>query len=323
MRRIIAALIPLLALSEPVSAGDRTETIRFQAGRSSATISGSIQGYDGVNYMLGARAGQMVHVLFSPGHPACYFNFFVPGADTASHAGDVDGNEFSMRLSHSGNQRIQVYQMRNSARKGETCRYKVSVEVTGGGSAGGTGTETGSGALPPGGPRVMMAVCRDRAHQILRTQLPNVEVKYEGQRVDGTHAVNGSAFIHGIHETFQCSFNRSGTRIVHFVVNHDENRPVGGEGSRFDATGPINCALYEAQPYQTCKFGVVRKGNGTASLTVFHRDGTRRIIQFRDGEAVSSDSDAGVYGERRGDLTTVYVGSEERYEVVDAMMFGG
>lgn len=66
----------------------------------------------------------------------------------------------------------------------------------------------------------MMAVCRNRAHEILRTRIPEIETKYEGQRVDGTHAVNGTAYIRGKGETFQCSFDRSGRRIVRFVVNN-------------------------------------------------------------------------------------------------------
>jgi hypothetical protein len=70
------------------------------------------------------------------------------------------------------------------------------------------------------GPREMMAKCRDRAHQIMRTRLPDIETKYEGQRVDGTHAVNGTAYINDGEETFQCSFDRRGRRIIRFIVNN-------------------------------------------------------------------------------------------------------
>lgn len=65
----------------------------------------------------------------------------------------------------------------------------------------------------------MMAECRNRAHEVLRTRLPNIETKYEGQRTDGTHAVNGTTSIQGNRKTFQCSFNRRGNRIVKFIVN--------------------------------------------------------------------------------------------------------
>jgi hypothetical protein len=70
-------------------------------------------------------------------------------------------------------------------------------------------------------PAIMMAICRNRAHQILRAELRNIDTKYEGQRTDGTHAVNGDVrLIYGVRERFQCSFNRNGSKIVNFVVIH-------------------------------------------------------------------------------------------------------
>lgn len=78
----------------------------------------------------------------------------------------------------------------------------------------------GMGAeAPKADPASMMAVCRDRAAHVFHLRLPNVETKYEGQRVDGTHAVNGTAYLRQVEETFQCSFSADGNQIVQFVVN--------------------------------------------------------------------------------------------------------
>ncbi|MEZ5908797.1 MAG: hypothetical protein R3D31_08370 [Hyphomicrobiaceae bacterium] len=80
-------------------------------------------------------------------------------------------------------------------------------------------------------PERMMAECRARAGKALKTRLPNIETKYEGQRTDGTHAVNGTARFSGRTETFQCSFNRAGSRMVNFVINRTPAaapaKPVG------------------------------------------------------------------------------------------------
>ena len=46
-----------------------------------------------------------------------------------------------------------------------------------------------------------------------------MQVKYEGQRLDGTHAVNGSAAVRGRTETFQCLFEADGYRWKLFIVN--------------------------------------------------------------------------------------------------------
>ena len=66
----------------------------------------------------------------------------------------------------------------------------------------------------------MMAHCRARVNTELKIRLPNIETKYEGQRVDGTHAVNGTANVKGkTPETFECSFGKQGRKIVQFAVN--------------------------------------------------------------------------------------------------------
>lgn len=75
-------------------------------------------------------------------------------------------------------------------------------------------------------PEYMMQACRNRAHEVLHTRIPNIETKYEGQRTDGTHAVNGTAWLRGRTETFQCSFDSRGRNIIGFVVNN----PAGGGG---------------------------------------------------------------------------------------------
>jgi hypothetical protein len=133
---LITKLTTLLACAAvftgAAQAADKTVKVRFKAGASSATISGSIKGYDGVNYVLDARAGQTVSVLFNTRHSSCYFNFFEPGGgQNAVHIGSVDGNEYADNLSRSGRIRTQVYMMRAAARRGEVCRYSITFEITG------------------------------------------------------------------------------------------------------------------------------------------------------------------------------------------------
>lgn len=103
----------------------------------------------------------------------------------------------------------RLYQMRLGQLHAE-----VDVEVDG---------DDGGGAMAGSGgnanPGRMMAICRDRAVHVFHLRAGDVETKYEGQRTDGTHAVNGTAYMRGHEETFQCSFNASGTTIDRFIVN--------------------------------------------------------------------------------------------------------
>lgn len=78
--------------------------------------------------------------------------------------------------------------------------------------------EPGSQA-PQADPASMQANCRDRAAHVFHTRKPNIETKYEGQRTDGSHAINGTVYLRNVEETFQCSFNTDGSRITQFVVN--------------------------------------------------------------------------------------------------------
>ena len=72
--------------------------------------------------------------------------------------------------------------------------------------------------------------------------------------------------------------------------------------------------------------GVVRRGGGTADVTVFWPDGGSRVLSFEKGLPTGSDrsaaeGDASLSSERQNDLTLLRVGPE-RFEVPDAVLFG-
>lgn len=97
-------------------------------------------------------------------------------------------------------------------------------------------------------------------------------------------------------------------------------------GTNYHATGTIPCAMAAAQPMGSCAFGVTRMGAGSGRVTITRPDGQARTIVFDRGEATGTDenpADAGTFqATRQGDLTSVHVG-EERYEIPDAVLFGG
>ena len=72
--------------------------------------------------------------------------------------------------------------------------------------------------LAQGTPEGMMDECRSRAVTVFGAIFESIDAAYEGQRTDGTHAVNGSVNVRGP-ETFQCSFDQAGYRIEQFLVN--------------------------------------------------------------------------------------------------------
>jgi hypothetical protein len=95
----------------------------------------------------------------------------------------------------------------------------------------------------------------------------------------------------------------------------------------FDAVGPVPCAKGIGAPMATCAMGVARDDGGSATVVVTKPDGVERILFFKDGAFLYSDtSQAGGGFEssatRESDLTLIRV-DDERYEIPDAVIFGG
>ena len=80
-RIAVLATATLFATGETALAADRTETVKFAAGASNATVKGAIKGYDGIVYRLDAGAGQVMQVLFDPSSRSCYFNVATPDGE--------------------------------------------------------------------------------------------------------------------------------------------------------------------------------------------------------------------------------------------------
>jgi len=198
------------------------------------------------------------------------------------------------------------------------------------------GAQSSSSHGSAGSVDTMLADRRARAAEKFGVSAGSVEVKYEGQRTDATHAINGSTTVHGRTETFQCSYDGSGRQLVNFVVSTPHGGGHGGHGASasqragegdFDARGQVPCAQHKGQPMGQCDFGVTRSGNGTATVVITRPDGRTRAIYFENGKAIGADtSQADGYGEFRAekeaDLHRIRVG-DERYEIPEAVIYGG
>ena len=122
-----------LALVQPALA--EQVVVSFAKGTSSQTLKGSIKGDQSRDYIVDARAGQTLTVEFKPSNASAYFNVIAPGADSAMFIGSTEGNRFSGPLTTSGRHTVQVYLMRNAARRGEVANYTITIGVTGAAAA--------------------------------------------------------------------------------------------------------------------------------------------------------------------------------------------
>ena len=113
----------------PVASG-RTEEIRFLRGTSSANRRGAIKGYETMTYALDVRAGQNLVFALQSSNPSGYFNITAPRAEQPFFVGSMAGNRYRGRAQYSGRYKVEIYLMRNAARRGETSRYNLDVAVT-------------------------------------------------------------------------------------------------------------------------------------------------------------------------------------------------
>jgi hypothetical protein len=98
------------------------------------------------------------------------------------------------------------------------------------------------------------------------------------------------------------------------------------KGTNYHATGNVPCRMKPGQPTGSCPFGVTREGGGNGTVTITKPDGRTRAIFFQKGKAVGADvsqADPGGFSARReSDLNIIDIGAE-RYEIPDAVVFGG
>lgn len=128
---LAAAILAAATLTAVSTHADdvRRETVRFSAGSSGATINAKLKGYDTVQYMLSVTAGQKMSVQLDSSNTSLYFNVTAPGVEAALYNGSIDGNGTSITIPSSGKYLIDVYLMRNAARRGETASYTLTLYV--------------------------------------------------------------------------------------------------------------------------------------------------------------------------------------------------
>lgn len=121
-------LIPATVLAQ---SDISTQRIQFQPGTTSTTTEGSIEGYQIIDYVLNATAGQYMNISMSTNNSSNYFNILAPDeTEVALFNGSINGNQYEGTLSQGGDYKIRVYLMRNAARRNEVANYRLDMMVS-------------------------------------------------------------------------------------------------------------------------------------------------------------------------------------------------
>jgi hypothetical protein len=127
----------------------RKERVQFKKGAVTASIKSRIKGYETVDYLLGAKAGQTMRVDLQTNNGANYFNVLPPGSDAAIAIGSTLGSTWTGTLPVDGDYTVRVYLMRSAARRNETANYTLSVGITGSADAKVAGTSYHATGMVP------------------------------------------------------------------------------------------------------------------------------------------------------------------------------
>lgn len=125
----VAALFLMIGGLPALADDIRREAVHFAPGTSGVTLNSKVKGYDSVQYSLAVKAGQKVSAQLDSSNSSLYFNITAPGASEALYNGSINGNGTTLTIPSSGEYLIDVYLMRNAARRDETASYAMTLYV--------------------------------------------------------------------------------------------------------------------------------------------------------------------------------------------------
>lgn len=130
-RNILGAfsVLAILSIQTGLEAAPRTERVAFAKGASSKVIKGTVKGYDYVDYVIGAKGGQLLTVSLTSNRQSNYFNIMPRGSDTAYYNSSINGNSFRGPIPATGDQVIRVYIYRNDARRGVVANFTLKIAI--------------------------------------------------------------------------------------------------------------------------------------------------------------------------------------------------
>jgi hypothetical protein len=130
----IGFLAVLFLPAGPATAQDQPHRITVTRDGGAHLERGTIRGYDEVRYQVSAGAAGVLRIGLKSVVGSNLFNVYAPGTqpgkDEAIFKGASEETKAELPLSKPGDYLIQVFLMRNAARRGTTSRYTLSVELT-------------------------------------------------------------------------------------------------------------------------------------------------------------------------------------------------
>ncbi|MEO4041634.1 SH3 domain-containing protein [Hoeflea sp. CAU 1731] len=322
--KFVLCLFLVLLTGNALSQDMRTETVHFAAGTTGTSIDGQIKGYDSVLYIVGAAAGQTMSVRMDTSNGANYFNIFEPGkqpGDAAMFIGSTSGNDYSGRLAASGDYSILVYMMRSAARRDEIAHFTLEITIDGNAAQAPSRDPDYADGLS-GGPD-FWEVTNVPANDTLNVRAgPGTDAEVIGELQNGDPARNLGCRM--VDSARWCQIEAGFDQIFTGWVNGRYLREgIAPGAANAQSSGTVPCSTTSGQPTRQCPFRASRDPNGNATMWIDIGSGAARYVEFREGNPIHTDPGLDITYERLGDLYLLRIGGVERYEIPDAVIYGG
>ena len=106
---------------------NKAQRVRFEKGKSSATIRGRVAGFDTQDYLVAARAGQQMDIRITTTNGSTYFVLYSIN-DRPTDMNETD--HYSLETTESGDYVIRVFMMRSAARrKNAVSNYTLTISI--------------------------------------------------------------------------------------------------------------------------------------------------------------------------------------------------
>jgi hypothetical protein len=321
VRPILLALLLATALPAPLAA-QGIETVDPAAATAGTVFTGRIAGDAEARYIVAGEAGQTLSVDLLAANESLSFNITPEGSDRAIFIGSTSGNVADIPLPATGNYVVQLYLMRNAARRDEATDYSVGIGLAGPDFADGLA----------GGPDWWQVRGIGAGSALNIRSGPDTRYPVTGKAQNGEAMQNLGCRMTG--PARWCSIRVAGSGVQGWVAGNylaegaapATPEPVAGapagNGVPFDATGTVECATTAGAAMGSCPFGVVRDGPGNAGVWIALGGGSERALLFEGGVPVSADSPEALSFDKDGDIFTVRVGAET-YRFPEALVNGG
>ena len=124
---LVALLAILLETAAVTASQNKPQRVRFEKGKSSATIHGRVAGFDTQDYVIAARAGQQMDIRITASNASTYFVLYSIN-DRATDMNETD--HYSLETTESGDYVIRVFMMRSAARRqGAVSNYTLTISI--------------------------------------------------------------------------------------------------------------------------------------------------------------------------------------------------